>query len=504
MRTIFKNGIPQFSLFLLLVFVLSGCQNKPSGNLDSAAQKPNIVFILADDLGYGDLSCYGQEKFQTPNIDRLANEGLLFAQHYAGSTVCSPSRSSLLTGQHTGHTFIRGNVGVKPEGQYPLEDKAVTVAELLKSAGYVTGAFGKWGLGPTGSEGAPNKQGFDEFYGYACQTLAHNYYPHHLWHNEIKIELSENDSSKLGVYAPDLIHQQALSFIDQHKDTSFFLFYPTTIPHAELAAPATYMQKFSGKLLPEISYEGADEGAPRYKTGGYGSQPEVHAAFAAMLTLLDDQVGEIEAKLKELGIADNTIIIFTSDNGPHVEGGADPDYFNSNGPLTGYKRDLTEGGIREPMLVVWPAKIKPGTQSDHVSAFWDFLPTVCDLLNIDQPDYSDGISFLPTLLGENQPEHDFLYWEFHEQGGKQAVRLGNWKGIRLNMDENPTAPVALYNLEADLAEQHNIAAEHPDIVKKISEIMQKEHTRSEVFSFGYESNEKKFTTTNNERQLQIR
>lgn len=480
------------SLLILIsaLTLFSACQTRSSSKTDPSNGKPNIVFILADDLGYGDLSCYGQQHFQTPNIDKLAEEGMLFTQHYAGSTVCAPSRSALMTGHHTGHTFIRGNVGVKPEGQYPLKASAVTVAELLKSAGYVTGAFGKWGLGPADSEGSPNRQGFDEFYGYICQSLAHNYYPHHLWHNETKIELPENDSTNKGVYAPELIHQQALSFIEQNKDTSFFLYYPTTIPHAELAAPEAYMEKFRGKFEPEKSFKGVDDG-PRYKNGGYASQPEVRAAFAAMVTLLDDQVGEIKAKLKELGIAENTIIIFTSDNGPHIEGGADPDFFDSNGPLTGYKRDLTEGGIREPMLVDWPAKVKPGSKSDHVSAFWDFLSTVCDLLNIAQPDSIDGISYLPTLLGESQPEHEYLYWEFHEQGGKQAVRLENWKGIRLNMDENPLAPIALFNLENDLTEQNDVAAEHPDIVEKIREIMNKEHTRSEVFSFGYESKEQK-------------
>lgn len=467
---------------------LASCQSKSSKQREEV--RPNIIYILADDLGYGDVSCYGQEHFQTPNIDRLAVEGMLFTQHYAGSTVCSPSRSSLMTGQHTGHTFIRGNRSMPNHGNYPINAESVTVAELLKEAGYVTGAFGKWGLGMNATTGDPNQQGFDEFYGYLSQTLAHNYYPYHLWHNQKKIVLEGNQGTKKETYAPNLIHQKALSFIEENKDTSFFLYYPTTIPHAELAAPEVYMQKFRGKFLPEKSYEGADEGAPRYKAGGYASQDEVHAAFAAMVTLLDDQVGEIEAKLKELGIADNTIIIFTSDNGPHQEGGADPDYFNSNGPLTGYKRDLTEGGIREPMLVVWPEKIKAGSQTDHVSAFWDFLPTVCDLLNIKQPDSIDGISYLPNLLGEEQLKHDYLYWEFHEQGGKQAVRLDNWKGIRLNMNDNPEAPISLYNLENDLEEQNDLSADYPDIVEKISEIMKKEHTKSEVFSFGFElSNE---------------
>ena len=475
-------------LVVLIGLALSivSCQSKTSS--DTEAIKPNIVYILADDLGYGDVSCYGQKLFQTPNIDRLANEGMLFTQHYAGSTVCSPSRSALMTGQHTGHTFIRGNRSMPEHGNYPINVESVTVAELLKKAGYVTGAFGKWGLGMNTTTGDPNKQGFDEFYGYLSQTLAHNYYPYHLWHNQTKIELGGNQGTKKETYAPDLIQQQALSFIEKNKDTTFFLYYPTTIPHAELAAPEEYMAKFRGKFPPEKSYKGADEGSPRYKEGGYASQEEVHAAFAAMVTLLDDQVGELRKKLEELGIAENTILIFTSDNGPHHEGGADPDYFDSNGPLTGYKRDLTEGGVREPMLVVWPERIKPGSKTDHVSAFWDFLPTVCDLLHIQQPDSIDGISYLPTLLGKEQLKHDYLYWEFHEQGGKQAVRMDNWKGIRLNMDEDPDAPIALYDLTTDLAEQNDVSAEHPEIVDKIKTIMKKEHTPSEVFSFGYESN----------------
>lgn len=469
---------------IILLLVLSACEPKPKSG--EWSEKPNIIYIMADDLGYGDLSCYGQQKFQTPNIDKLAEQGMLFTQHYSGSTVCAPSRSSLLTGQHTGNTYIRGNIGVKPEGQFPLNSEVVTVSKILKDAGYVTGAFGKWGLGPVGSEGAPGSQGFDEFYGYICQTLAHSYYPHHLWHNETKIDLPENDSTKLGIYAPDLIHRQALSFIEQNKDTAFFLYYPSLIPHAELVAPEEYMERYRGKYLPEMSFVGIDSGE-RYKKGGYASQPETRAAFAAMIAVLDEQIGEIVEKLNQLGIADNTIIIFTSDNGPHREGGADPDYFNSNGPLSGYKRDLFEGGIRVPMLVKWPNTITPNTKSDHMSAFWDVLPTVCDVLKIDAPKNTDGISFLPTLVGQPQSKHDFLYWEFHEQGGKQAVRMGKWKGIRLDMSDDPDAPIMLFNLENDLQELNNIADKHPEIVQEIKEIMENEHSRSEFFSFQFES-----------------
>jgi len=276
----------------------------------TAQQKPNIVYILADDLGYGDLSCYGQKHFKTPNIDKLANQGMLFTQHYAGCTVCAPSRSSLMTGLTTGHTPIRGNKSWKLEGQYPLAAETSTLAEMLKEAGYTTGAFGKWGLGSPGSEGDPNKQGFDQFYGYNCQSLAHNYYPDHLWDNQTKIILEGNSGIQSKDYAPALIHQHALQFIEKNKDKPFFLFYPTTIPHAELVAPEENMKEFRGKFLPEKSYKGAEPRSEGYRTGPYGTQMEVHAAFAAMVTLLDQQVGEIVARLQELGFDKYTLSIF--------------------------------------------------------------------------------------------------------------------------------------------------------------------------------------------------
>jgi arylsulfatase A len=471
---------------IFLLFTISGCNNQEKVSKINQAQKPNIIYILADDLGYGDLSLTGQEKFSTPNIDKLAKEGMFFTQHYSGSTVCSPSRSSLMTGQHTGHTFIRGNKEIQPEGQHPLNSSAVTVAELLKSAGYVTGGFGKWGLGYPSSEGDPNNQGFDEFYGYNCQRIGHNYYPFHLWHNQTKEILKGNSSEKTETYAPHIIHRKAISFIEKNKDTSFFMYYPSVIPHAELAAPKEYMAKFRGKLLPEKEYKGIDDGE-LYKNGGYGSQKEPHTAFAAMVHLLDIQVGEIRKKLEDLGIAENTIIIFTSDNGPHQEGGADPKYFNSNAHFKGHKRDLYEGGIRVPMIAYWPTKIKPNSTSDHISAFWDFLPTVCEIAQIKSPQNIDGISFLPELYGEKQEKHNYLYWEFLEQGGKQAVRFGNWKGIRLNMSNNLKSPIELYNLSSDLGEQNNIADKNPDIVEMINSIMNKEHKYSKEFSFGYET-----------------
>lgn len=447
-------------------------------------KQPNVIYILADDMGYGDLSCYGQSNFSTPNIDRLAQEGIRFTNHYAGSTVCAPSRGSLMTGKHTGHAFSRGNKGVPGnKGDFPIAASEITVAEVFKNAGYTTGMFGKWGLGYSGSEGDPNRQGFDEFFGYLSQSLAHNYYPYYLWHNEAKIVLLGNGEQNKKQYAPELIHAEAMKFLEANKDTTFFLYYPTTIPHAELFAPESYIEKYRGKLLPEKQYEGKDSGE-KYKHGAYGSQKESHAAFAAMINLLDDQVGEIVAKVKELGIAENTIIIFSSDNGPHAEGGADPKYFNSGGGLRGIKRDLYEGGVREPMIVKWPGTIKAGRETNHISAFWDLLPTVAELTNQETPKGIDGISFLPELLGKEQVKHDHLYWEFYEQGGKQAVRKGKWKAVRLQLHKDYAgASLELYNLEEDRAESNNVAEQYPEIAKEMLELLKTCHSPSENFRF---------------------
>jgi arylsulfatase A-like enzyme len=473
---------PQTSFLLLASLASAGCSNNTKEK-----PLPNIVFILADDLGYGDLSCYGQQKFSTPNIDKIAQQGMLFTQHYTGCTVSAPSRSSLMTGLHTGHTFIRGNKGWKPEGQWPLSASSLTIAELLHTRGYITGSFGKWGLGYIDTEGDPNSQGIDEFFGYNCQSLAHNYYPDHLWHNHEQIFIHENDSGKAGIYSADIIHKAAIEFMDKNREKPFFLFYPTTIPHAELLAKEEYMNMFRGKFKPEKSFRGVDDGA-NYRLGPYGSQSESHAAFAAMVTQLDDYVGELMAKLAELGIEKNTIVFFASDNGPHQEGGADPDYFDSNGPLKGYKRDMYEGGIRTPMLVMWPERIKAGSTSDHVSAFWDIMPTLAEVAGIESPENIDGISFLPTLLGKKrQIQHEYLYWEFHEQGGKVAVRMGDLKAVKLNINKTPQGATELYDLSTDTGETINIASKHPEIVKKMEEIMKEAHTPSEVFPFSYET-----------------
>ncbi|MEN6456824.1 MAG: arylsulfatase [Prolixibacteraceae bacterium] len=449
-------------------------------------KKPNIVYILADDLGYGDLSCYGQKRFHTPNLDRMAREGIRFTQHYSGTAVCAPSRSSLMTGLTTGHTPIRGNKEWNPEGQWPIPAETYTVAEMLKEAGYVTGAFGKWGLGFVDTEGAPDKQGFDEFFGYNCQRLAHNYYPSHLWDNQKKVVLEGNSGDQFGEYAPGLIHRRVLQFIEKSKESGkpFFLFYPNIIPHAELLLPEEQMEPFHGKLLPEKEFKGAEPGGKNFRQGAYGTQPEAHAAFAAMVSLLDRQVGEVLDKLKALGLDKNTIVIFSSDNGPHLEGGADPDYFDSNGPLKGYKRDLYEGGIREPMIVRWPGKIQAGMISDHVSAFWDVMPTLAELAGIEAPKHTDGISFLPALFGrKNQKKHDYLYWEFHEQGGRQALRKDNWKLVRYHAQDPAKATTELYDLHADIGEENDVATQHPEVVADLLKLMGQARTPSDVFPF---------------------
>ena len=475
------------NLLILFGFILLiRCKNTPTKIEKSSP--PNIILIMADDLGYGDIGVYGQSLFPTPNIDRLAKGGIRFLQHYSGSTVCAPSRSALMTGQHSGHTFIRGNLErgftLDNEGQYPLAAEELTIAEVLKEANYRTGAFGKWGLGYPGSEGDPNFQGFDQFYGYNCQRVAHNYYPTHLWNNQKKEKLRGNDGTTTKTYAPELIHQKALSFLEENKESPFFMFYPSVIPHAELVAPMEYMTKYRGLFLPEKKFIRKKGG---YNVGRYNPQEESHAAFAAMINVLDDQVGEIIDKIHELGIAENTLILFTSDNGPHLEGGADPDYFNSNGPLRGYKRDLYEGGIRVPMIAYWPSKIQPGSTTDHPSAFWDFFPTAIEIagLNKNWADI-DGISFLPTLTGKEQKAHPYLYWEFLKKGGRQAVRMDQWKAVRLNMSNNPDAPIELYRLTDDIGEENNIAEQYPEMIKIMDSLMSNAHEYSEIFPFAHE------------------
>ncbi len=444
---------------------------------------PNIIFILADDLGYGDLSCYGQKHFKTPHIDRLAAEGMRFRQHYSGSTVCAPSRSSLLTGLHTGHTPVRGNLEIQPEGQHPLPQNTLTLPKILKPAGYVSGLFGKWGLGFPGSEGEPLKQGFDRFFGYNCQRLGHHYYPYHLWDDTRKVILEGNAGALKNTYAPGLIHQKALAFIEQNRDRPFFCFVTSIMPHAELVAPEKYLARHRGKYGRETPYVGVDSG-PTFRNGPYASQAEPRAAFAAMVNVLDDQVGEIVAMVRALGLAENTLIIFTSDNGPHLEGGADPEYFGSSGGLRGTKRDLYEGGIRVPLIAWWPGVVPPGSETSHVSAFWDVLPTLADMAQLPRPKGIDGISFAPTLTGRGpQRSHDYLYWEFHEGGGRLALRQGDWKVVRYDVLAKPDGPLELYNVASDPQETKNVAAQHADRVRAMDATMRAARVDSPVFRF---------------------
>jgi arylsulfatase A-like enzyme len=427
-----------------------------------AADKPNILFILADDLGYGDLGCYGQTKIKTPNLDKLAADGVKFTQAYAGSTVCAPSRCTLMTGLHTGHCHIRGNALV------PLRPEDVTVAELLKKAGYATGLVGKWGLGEAGSTGVPTRKGFDYFFGYLNQVHAHNYYPDFLWRNEEKVPLPNVQqggvASKRVVYTPDLLLDEGLKFIEQNKGGPFFLYFATIVPHANNEKTKT---DGSGNEVPsDVPYTNEP-------------WPQTEKNKAAMISRLDADVGKLLAKLAELGIEKDTLVLFSSDNGPHREGGNDPNFFKSSGPLRGIKRSLTDGGIRVPTLARWPGHIRPGTVSEHVWAFWDFLPTACDLAGVTTPTGLDGVSIAPTLTGKGeQKEHDFLYWEFHENGFKQAVRYGPWKAIRLA----PSQPLELYNVVKDPGEARNIAATNPAIVGMIEAYLKTARTDSPEFS----------------------
>ncbi len=440
----------------------------------NARQKPNVVFIIADDLGYGDLSCYGQEKFQTPHIDRLALNGTRFTRSYSGTTVSAPSRASLMTGLHTGHAPIRGNKEIRPEGQAPLPEGTYTLFQLFKDAGYATGAFGKWGLGYPGSTGDPMNQGVDRFFGYNCQRLAHNYYPAHLWHNHTKVMLPENAEGKSVTYSPELIQKETLEFIERQKDTPFFLFVPITLPHAELIVPEdSIMQKFRGQF-PEIPYKGVDA-KTAFDKGGYRSQEHPRATHAAMVTRIDVYVGQIIEKLKETGVYENTLIVFTSDNGPHREGGGDPDFFNSNGIYRGYKRDLYEGAIRVPTIISWQGKVPSGKESSFPFAFWDYIPTFARLTGQDAPDNTDGINILPTLLGkEGQEERDYLYFEFHELAGRQAVIQGDWKLLHLDIRDG--GKFELYNLASDPSENHNLVDLFPRKATELHEIMKRART----------------------------
>jgi uncharacterized sulfatase len=428
-------------------------------------QPPNIIFIMVDDLGYGDLGCYGQKTIETPNIDRLAAEGMRFTDFYAGSTVCAPSRCVLMTGLHTGHCYIRGN------GKLNLRPEDVTVAEVLKPAGYQTALCGKWGLGHEGSTGVPTRQGFDLFYGYLDQHHAHNYYPSFLIRNENRVPLKnvvpgegqwgQGVATKKVEYSHDLIMNETLQFVTDSKDKPFFLYLALTIPHANNEAGNKGME------VPDL--------------GIYADKdwPEPQKGHAAMITYMDRDIGRLMKMLKDLGIDEDTIVMFTSDNGPHSEGGGRSEYFDSNGPLRGQKRALYEGGVRVPLIARWPGQIKAGSTSDFIGGFWDILPTCAELAGAEAPSGLDGISFVPTLLGQGeQQQHEYIYWEFYEQGGRQAVRQGQWKAVF-----NHGKPIELYDLSQDIGEEHNIAADHADLVAKLAAYMKSARTESELWKF---------------------
>lgn len=514
----------KYKIYLIVCLAICSCVTKQKQSTKKT-EKPNIIYILADDLGYGELGVYGQRKIETPHIDALAKSGMLFTQHYSGAPVCAPARSVLLTGKHMGHSYIRGNDewntrGEKGdvwnykkvvkdstlEGQRPFPKNTTTIASLLKTSGYKTGMFGKWGLGAPHTESIPTKMGFDYFFGYNCQRQAHTYNPVHLYENDIRYHLTKNDtispSTKLDkdedpyalesykkynqpIYSPEISFEKLINFIDDIKDNPFFLYWASPIPHAPLQAPKKWVDYYVEKFGDEDPYTAVYKKGS--KNGGYFPNRYPHATYAAMISYLDENVGKLIKHLKDTGKYENTIIMFTSDNGPTYNGGTDSPWFNSGGPFRSeYGRGkgfLHEGGIRIPMIASWPKKIESGTTTDHISAFWDVMPTICDIVSIDTPANTDGISFLNTLTKDNtQKSHDYLYWEYPEYNGQVAVRMGKWKILWKNIKKG-NKNIELYNLEKDLSEAINIADNHPEIVDKLFDIIKKEHSTPENQSF---------------------
>jgi arylsulfatase A-like enzyme len=489
-------------LFPLLLSgaVLGGIAQLPA----QAAQpqtgaKPNVIFILADDLGYGDLGCFGQKLIRTPNVDRMAAEGMRFTRHYSGNAVCAPSRCVLMTGLHPGHAFIRNNREVKPEGQFPIPENTLTLPKLLKRAGYRTGAFGKWGLGGPGSTGEPLKQGFDRFYGYNCQRVAHNYYPTYLWDNDQRVSLNNPDfaahqklpqgsepqepRSYTGYtgkdYAPDLIAEQARRFIRENRNQPFFLYFPTTVPHLALQVPQDSLAQYEGQW-PELPYKG-DKGYLPHRTP--------RAAYAAMVSRLDREVGRLKELVAELGLEERTVFVFTSDNGPLYDnlGGTDEGFFQSAGSLRGRKGSLYEGGVRVPLVIRWKGRVPAGTISDRVTGFEDWLPTLLELARAPAPTGIDGISFAPTMLGQAQPQRPFLYREFPAYGGFQTIQVGSWKAVRANLlakDAPEPARTELYDLQHDPNETRDVGEAHADLLARLNQLMREQHTASAEFPFG--------------------
>lgn len=496
------------TIFLLTILVFNFSCN--SDKLEY--EQPNIIYILADDLGYGELGSFGQKEIETPNIDKLANDGMIFTDHYSGSPVCAPARSVLMTGMHTGTSPIRdnsewgerGNVwsfqsmldNPELEGQRPLPDSIVTVAQVLKNNGYKTGMVGKWGLGAPHTNSVPNKKGFDFFYGYNCQRIAHSYYPTHLWKNGEReyldnylVEKKEHLDPDADIYdlnsyakynqndyAPTLMHKEALNFIDENKNEKFFLYYASLIPHLALQAPKRWEEYYRNKFGKEEPHVGRS----------YYPALTPKATYAAMISYLDEQVGEVVEKLKEIGKYENTLIIFTSDNGPTWLNQVDTDFFKSAGKLNGssdrLKGSVNEGGIRVPMIATWPNHIKKKTKTNHISAFHDFYATICDILNVEKPKAINGLSFLPTLKGENQVKHEYLYWEIANKGGQQAIRYNNWKGLKKNLQAGKQK-LQLFNLENDIEELNDVSNENQNIVDKLEKLLVQARTKPAIKTF---------------------
>ena len=504
-------------LSLLLVgTILFSCKDKSSEPLKIQNERPNIIYILADDLGYAEVGVYGQEKIETPNIDALAQNGMRFTQHYSSAPVCAPARYMLMTGKHAGHAYIRSNSEWKErvdvwdyramaqdstlEGQGPMPTNTVTMAKRLQEVGYTTGIVGKWGLGAPHTHSIPNEMGFDFFFGYNCQRQAHTYYPLFLYKNKNRVALA-NDTvaphTKLPEgadpnnpksyasfaqkeYAPDLMFKELTNFVDSNKDQPFFLYWASPIPHVALQAPQKWVDYYKQKFGAENPYLGEM---------GYFPHQNPRAAYAAMVSYLDGNIGKLVQQLKKEGIYENTLIVFTSDNGPSYAGGADPEFFKSAKPFDGKngrgKGYLYEGGIRVPMIASWPGRIKPGSKSDLISAHYDMLATFSEVAGYQLPQEQDGVSILPTLLGkENQKEHEFLFWEFPSYGGQVAIRMGDWKVVRQHLkDDKEEATLELYNLRSDPLEMTNVAEEYPDILKKAAGIFKEERTSPELDNF---------------------
>lgn len=467
-----RTKLPRISRItrFVVIFCAIACTGSPYSQVRRPASRPNILIIQADDLGYGDLSAYGQALFQTPALDRLAKEGMRFTQYYAGSTVCAPSRTALMTGLHTGHTWIRGN------GEIPLREEDVTVAMALRDAGYRTAVIGKWGLGRPGTTGQPDKKGFEYAFGFLDHRHAHRQFTDHLYRNGESIATDVDHD-----YVNDLFTREAAAFIEKADPRPFFLYLNYTAPHAELRVPDDSLAPMQGKFPEKPFINTAADGrvtGPDDRSLGYRSQPTPKAAFAAMITRMDRDIGRLADLLRARGLDARTLVMFISDNGPHQEGGGDPVFFKSSGGLRGIKRDLYEGGIRVPMIARWPGTIPAGAVSAHVWAHWDLFPTLVELAGARIPAGLDGLSMARALRGQAQPTHEYFYWEFHERGFQQAVRMGPWKAVRLKRD----SALELYNLDADPAEQQNVAAAHADVIKKVEAYLRTARTENSLWS----------------------